>query len=262
MRVGVLADVHGNLHALEGLLAALAPNEIDRYVVAGDLVGYGPHPNECIERVRSLEAVCVAGNHDLIVLGALSDERCIRLARESLRWTREVLSRDAHAYLAQLPRRARIGDLHIAHGALDDPEVYTRTADVVRPQLERIARESGASALLVLGHTHRPFAFSLGGGRMSVRAGTSFRLPVEPVLLNPGSVGQAREVRALARGLVLDVSERTARFVAVPYDVRGCRRALEEAGLSPSSCHLRPSPLRRALRLTRRATRSRRFRGR
>ena len=71
MRYAVLADIHGNLHALDAALAALKDAEVDGYLVAGDLVGYGPFPNECVERVAELDAACVAGNHDLIVLGQL-----------------------------------------------------------------------------------------------------------------------------------------------------------------------------------------------
>jgi hypothetical protein len=74
MRYGVLADVHANLHALEAALAFLATEEVDAYLCAGDLVGYGPQPNECVRRVLGLPATCVAGNHDLIALGELSDE--------------------------------------------------------------------------------------------------------------------------------------------------------------------------------------------
>ena len=88
MRYGVLADIHGNLHALRAALGALGREGVDRYLIAGDLVGYGPNPNECVELVAGLDAVCVAGNHDLIALDRLSDERCPELARQSLRWTR------------------------------------------------------------------------------------------------------------------------------------------------------------------------------
>ena len=92
MRFAILSDIHGNLPALEAALELFARAGVDRYLCAGDLVGYGPFPNECVERIAELGAVCVAGNHDLIALGRLSDDRCIPLARNSLRWTREVLT--------------------------------------------------------------------------------------------------------------------------------------------------------------------------
>ena len=70
MRYGVLADVHGNLDALRAVLRALERHGVDRYLVAGDLVGYGPYPNECVAALAELPATCVAGNHDLIALGS------------------------------------------------------------------------------------------------------------------------------------------------------------------------------------------------
>src|SRR3954452_20418268 len=125
MRYGVLADAHGNLDALRAVLRALEQHAVDGHLVVGDLVGYGPYPNECIAEVAALRASFVAGNHDLIALGQMSDNRCIELARNSLRWTREVLGADERAFLEALPRRAFVhGGTVLAHGALDGPQEY------------------------------------------------------------------------------------------------------------------------------------------
>src|SRR5215208_6143592 len=115
MRYGVISDVHGNLAAL----AELRGLSVDAYACAGDLVGYGPQPNECVDAVRRLGAASVAGNHDLIAVGALSEDRCERLARNSLRWTREALDADTRTFLAGLPRRLALpGGVVVAHGSL------------------------------------------------------------------------------------------------------------------------------------------------
>src|SRR5215210_662314 len=125
MRYGVLADVHGNLPALRAAVAELASRGVDRYLVAGDLVGYGANPNECVELVAGLEPACVVGNHELMLLGRISEERCVPLGRESLRWTREVLRDDVREYLAELPVRLAVeGRVMVAHGSLDDPQEY------------------------------------------------------------------------------------------------------------------------------------------
>lgn len=240
MRYGVLADVHGNLDALRAVLLALERHGVDRYLCAGDLVGYGPYPNECIEALAALPATCVAGNHDLIALGLLSDGRCIELARRSLRWTRQVLGADERAFLAALPRTATAaGGVVVAHGSLDDPQEYTTTRPQALAQLERIEHRDGARAL-VLGHTHRPLAFGRSSGWLRADGASSLP-PNDAVLLNPGAVGQSRELRARARFAVLDLAAREARFFAIRYDVDACRAALRSVGLSPRSCHLRPS---------------------
>src|SRR4051795_1126429 len=118
MRIGLIADVHANLPALETALAALERERVDAYVCAGDLVGYGPHPNETVARVRELDPVCVAGNHDLMALGRLSEDRADSLARQALAWTRKQLDDETRAYLEALPLTAQAagGRVAVAHG--------------------------------------------------------------------------------------------------------------------------------------------------
>ncbi len=245
MRHGVIADVHGNLHALEAVLEVLRREHVEGYLCAGDLVGYGPFPNECVELVASLEPVCVAGNHDLIVLGRLSDSRCIPLARESLRWTRGMLRDDTRAYLESLPLRAEAnGGAVIAHGSLTDPEEYTRRPAEAAEQLRHLAAELPDATTLILGHTHRAWAWDAGTGSLYPSHDASVSLsPNRSCLLNPGSVGQSRERLVRARFMVLDTERRRATFYAVPYDLQGCRLALREQGLPVDSCHLPPSLL-------------------
>jgi predicted phosphodiesterase len=260
MRYGVLADIHGNIHALRAVLSALGREGVDRYLIAGDLVGYGPHPNECVEVVAGLDAVCIAGNHDLIALGRLSDDRCPELARRSLRWTQGVLADDARGFLASLPLRATAaGGIVMAHGSLDDPQEYTRKPEQAAAQLTRLSENGWDAHILLLGHTHRAWAFALNSGTIPTRRPVTVQGD-DPVLLNPGGVGQSRswEVRARARFLVLDATRELATFFAIPYELDQCRTALRRAGLSPRSCHVRPSPLgagRRALRKTARRAR-------
>lgn len=240
MRYGVLADIHANLPALRVALSTLERHGVDRYIVAGDLVGYGPSPNECVELVAGLDGLCVLGNHDLIALERLSAERCIALARDSLHWTRRVLGADARAFLAALPERAATADgVVVAHGSLDDPQEYTTRARQAGEQLARAAGELPGARVLILGHTHRPWAYARGTGSLSTRA--TLALPGEEVHLNPGAVGQSRELRARARCLLLDLDDDSATFFAPAYDVGACRAALRRSGLPARSCHLRPS---------------------
>jgi predicted phosphodiesterase len=239
MRYGVIADVHGNLHALEAVLAFLSTQEVDGYLCAGDLVGYGPFPNQCVRRVLGLSGPCVAGNHDLIVLGRLSDERCVPLAQASLRWTREVLDADVRALLAGLPLAARVGNLALFHGSVGDPQEYVVSEDQALATLDRLERAEPGAEVVVLGHTHRPLAVSRQrGSLLRGSTGAVALSPGEPILLNPGAVGQSRTADPSARAMVLDTAARVATFHAVPYDTAACRQALRERGLSPTSCHI------------------------
>lgn len=244
MRYGVIADVHGNLHALDAAVAFLAGQNVDAYLCAGDLVGYGPLPNECVRRVLALDGICVVGNHDLIALGRLDDDRCIPLARDSLRWTRGVLDAEARTALAGLPLRARVGEIALGHGSLDDPRRYVTSEAAARACLEGLPSGAG---LLVLGHTHHPLAVGERRGILLRDAIGTVDLPQgERMLLNPGAVGQSRTADPRARVMVLDTARRTAAFHALVYDVAACRRALRERGLPPAACHLRPSRWRGA----------------
>jgi predicted phosphodiesterase len=239
MRYGVIADVHANLHALEAALAFLSAQDVDGYLCAGDLVGYGPFPNECVRRVLELPGRCVAGNHDLIALDRLSDERCAPLARASLRWTRTVLDPRARALLAGLPLGVTEGAVAVRHGSVADPRQYVVTREQALACLRHLGRVAPGVEILVLGHTHRPMAVDARRGSLLRHStGTVSLTPGEPTLLNPGAVGQSRSRDAAARVMVLDLAAHVASFHALPYDVAGCRGALRERGLPPESCHV------------------------
>ncbi len=244
MKYAVLADIHGNLHALESVLHAFPAAAVDGYVVAGDLVGYGPHPNECVDIVRALDCVCVAGNHDLIALGKLPDDRLGRLARETLEWTRRELREDVRGYLERLPQVAELeGGVVVAHGTLRDPTVYVREWRQAVDQLAELRDRRPNARTLVLGHTHRPSAWTASGQRLPISRKPT-PLPPEPILVNPGAVGQARAVLPRAQFLLLDLERGEVTFRRSRYDIRACRRALTRAGLPPEACHQRPAARR------------------
>ncbi len=252
VRYGVFSDVHANLPALHAVLETLDRAGVDAYACAGDLVGYGPQPDECVDVVRRLGAACVAGNHDLIAVGTLSEDRCERLARESLRWTRAALGDGARAYLADLPRRIELpGGLVIAHGSLDDPQEYVLRADQAAAQLRRLEELYPAAPVLVLGHTHRALACD-GGATVPPRR---VELGTRRWVLNPGAVGQSREPLVRARCLVLDLERREVTFHAVRYDVRRTRALLRRHGRPAGSVHLPPWRLKAVLRPAVRAVR-------
>jgi predicted phosphodiesterase len=241
MRLGLIADVHGNLPALETALAALERERVDGYICAGDLVGYGPHPNEVVARVRALGAPCVAGNHDLMALGRLSTDRADELARQTLAWTRDQLTDESRGYLDALPATVDVvgGGIVLAHGTLSDPTRYVRTPDDARAALAEFERERPGADLLVIGHTHVPMAFGAQSGRrkprQSVELGTEDRW-----IVNPGSVGQPREWRRVVRFAVIDTDRRNVVFHALGYDHRQTARDLDAAGLPARAIHRRP----------------------
>ena len=269
MRYVVLSDVHANLHALDAVLSAAEQQRPDAYLSLGDAVGYGPFPNECVERLASLPATCVLGNHELIALDRLPATRCTPFARASLDWTRGQLTDRTRTILSRQPLRARVGPMLLAHGSPQDPEEYVRGADAARGHLQRLGEEEPGARLLLLGHTHEQWAFGARSGTLVQQATGTVELSAdEPVLINPGSVGQSRDSRATARFAVLDLSSDEAgagvdrvTLHEVRYDVAACRAALRERGQPVGSCHIRPPRRERARAVARRLLPGRGSRG-
>jgi predicted phosphodiesterase len=241
MRYGVVSDIHGNLHALRAAVATLERRGVDGWLCSGDIVGYGPSPNECIETLTGLGAVCVAGNHDLMALGRLPGDHAGPLARRSTDWTRSQLSEGSIAALDALPLSIDLGDVVVSHGSLDDPQRYVHSDRDARRELDRLSAR--VARFLVLGHTHRPWVYRAQRGTIPLPTGGPATIPPgDRVLVNPGSVGQSRqrEPRPLARFALIDTGDRSVELFAVRYDVEGCLEALTRHGLPPASIHLEP----------------------
>jgi predicted phosphodiesterase len=246
VRYGVLSDIHGNLFALRAAMKRLRREGLDGWLCAGDLIGYGPYPNECVEVVAELDAHCVAGNHELLLLGRLSEERAGRLARETINWTQGVLREDCRSFLARLPLVATVQDLVMTHGSLVSPEEYVTRDIQAADQLRRLGVEYPQANLLVLGHTHRPWLYSQNRATAVPTAATGTLLASPGrFLLNPGSVGQSRQIERepRARFMLLDLERRWVRFYEASYDVAACREALRKYRLPRECIHLRPGLL-------------------
>jgi len=258
MRLGLISDVHANLPALRAALHHLTRLGVDRILCTGDIVGYGPHPNECVATLAEREALCVAGNHDLMCLGKIPQTHAGPLARRTLDWTREVLGADSRNYLTRLPRVAGVSGVVLAHGSLADPEEYVQVRRQAVDQLRCLAAEHPDARVLMLGHTHRSWLVSAAVGTVTgphrVRHGVIPLRPGDRTLVNPGAVGQSRtlELRPRVRFALLDLERDEVRLLAEHYDVSATRRALQEAGLPAGGVHRRPRVRKVAGRMARR----------
>ncbi|MGH9794172.1 MAG: metallophosphoesterase family protein [Candidatus Acidiferrales bacterium] len=243
MRLLVLSDIHANLTALESALTALE-GRWDRAVCLGDLVGYGPDPNEVIERVKGLSSVTIRGNHDKAGSGLDSAEDFNPVARKAALWTREQLSAEHIEYLRGLPGGpAEVEGVSLIHGALRNEDEYVfAPAQALEGLLEAPTQVS------FFGHTHYQGGFSFRNNNLHVihlkpAPGTAFAaLQVEEgtrYLLNPGSIGQPRDGDARAACAVADLDHTVVEFWRIPYDVDAVQKRMLGAGL--------PEPL--ALRL-------------
>ena len=230
MRIAVFSDVHANLHALEAVLAEIDAGGFDEIWCLGDVVGYGPRPNECTAIVRERADLCLAGNHDLVVLGKIPMILFADDAGVAARWTQGILEDDARAFLETLEPLATRPGAELFHGSPRDPVWdYVLSEDA--------ARESFAATtepLVLVGHSHIALELASDGLRLlggKADGGMKVDLGGPRRLLNPGSVGQPRDGDPRAAWLEIDNDERRATFRRTDYPVEQTQAEMREAGL-------------------------------
>lgn len=229
MRIAVLADIHSNLEALDAVLAALSRARIDRYVCVGDVVGYGADPVACIERVREVCDVVVAGNHDWAVAGTLSLAFFNSYAREAILWTREKIDAGALAWLRGLPIQRDVDDLAtLVHSTLHNPTAFDYLLTSYDAHLSMAVLQR---PLCFVGHSHIPITFLERDGLGFTFAETIDLAHVQKAIVNPGSIGQPRDENPAAAYAILDTVKRRIVLHRVRYDVAGAAAKIQRAGL-------------------------------
>ena len=230
LRVAVISDIHANLHALEAVLGAIDADPPDEIWCLGDLVGYGPRPNEVVEEVRRRAKVCLVGNHDLGVIGALEIDEFALDAAVAAQWTQTVLLDEHRAFLESLSPQAKLESAELYHGSPRDP-VWEY---VISEETARDALEATVLPIVLVGHSHVALAVGLSGSTLAGELapdGTEVALDEARWLLNPGSVGQPRDGDPRAAGLRLDRDARRATFRRVEYAVEKAQAEIRERGL-------------------------------
>lgn len=207
MEIGLISDIHGNIVALDAVLADM--REVDLVLCAGDVVGYNPWPGDCIDRVRERSIPTIEGNHDRAVVTDVY-RGFNEMAAAGVRHTQDRLTDDQRSWLADLPvERTHVdGRVKVVHGHPDDPDRY------VRPEMFG-SDLLGDEELVVMGHTHIQHHEVYDGG----------------MAVNPGSVGQPRDRDHRAAYSVVDLEDRTVEEHRVEYDTDEVIRAVVEAGL-------------------------------
>jgi diadenosine tetraphosphatase ApaH/serine/threonine PP2A family protein phosphatase len=230
MRTAILSDIHANYHALAAALAAVEREGVDEIWCLGDTVGYGPRPNRCCAVVSERAALCLAGNHDLAVTGALSVDEFNGDAAAAAHWTRQVLEPAAREFLESLQPAADRPGVQLYHGSPIDPVwdyVLSEAAAYLSFRLT-------TAPLVLVGHSHVALALSwdgetLGGGL--AEEGADVDLSRGRWLLNPGSVGQPRGGDPRAAWLLIDDRASRATFRRTPYPIEQTQAEIRARGL-------------------------------
>ena len=241
MRILVLSDLHANLSALDAALEA-AKAHWDSCVCLGDIVGYGPDPNEVTARLRELGAQTIRGNHDKAAAGLMDTSDFNPVAKAAVDWTRGQLIPENLAWLTDL----RQGPLEAAgvvlvHGAFQDEDEYVFT-----PEQALDGLLDSTAAVTFFGHTHHQGGFSYQNSNLEVlqirpRATESFAaLQIDPgrrYLLNPGSIGQPRDGDPRAAFAIADLEHGVVEFWRVHYDIPAVQQRMRHAHLPEPLVH-------------------------
>ncbi|MEK7384562.1 MAG: metallophosphoesterase family protein [Elusimicrobiota bacterium] len=239
MIYGVFSDIHSNLEALKVVLEFFKEAGAEGYLCLGDLVGYGPDPEECVCRIAALpNLLAIAGNHDLAVIERFDLEWFNHYARAAVLWTRGRLSARSRFFLEGLTARLETPEFTLAHGTPRNPvEEYLLSPVQFQDNVPFVKRWP-----LFVGHTHMPMLFRCadsGTGTVEAQfleereislvraAGGAFA----PVALNPGAVGQPRDQDRRASCALFDSKAGTFHVFRPPYDITATQAKIRAANL-------------------------------
>jgi len=217
VRYAVLSDVHSNIDALDAAFGQI--REDDAVLCLGDIVGYGPNPNECVERIRARATATVLGNHDVAAIDDFGVAYFNPAAREAMKWTQGVLTEENRAWLDSLGYEFRMPEFLLVHGA---PANYFEYV-LDKPAAARAFKATDAP-LIFVGHTHIAEVYALQpdgeikhthlqqGGEVALQEGVRY-------LINVGSIGQPRDLNPRASFAFYDPGARTVTIVRVEYPI-------------------------------------------
>jgi len=229
MRFAIVTDIHSNIDALDVVLGTLRDD--DAVLCLGDVVGYGPNPNECVQRIRARATATVLGNHDVAAIDNFGLSYFNPAAREAMKWTQKALTPENLAWLDGLGYEFRMPEFLLVHGA---PVNYFEYI------LDKAAAARAFAAtdapLIFIGHTHIAEVYSQGpdgaiehahlqqGGEIPLREGVRY-------LINVGSVGQPRDLNPMTSFGLYDSAARTVTITRLEYPIARVQKKIAEAGL-------------------------------
>lgn len=236
MRYGIFSDIHGNLEALEAMVEALGAAGAERYICLGDIVGYGANPNECVDRVRLLCEIVLAGNHDHAATDLTPIDGFNPYARSAAVWTRQVLSPENREWLRDRPFTSVFGSgLLAVHASPCSPQAWDYILGV---EDARLQFDCFGERICFVGHSHHPFVATMDPEtRVELRAFEERDATVAHgmrAIVNVGSVGQPRDGDRRAAGCLVDDvpgADPVVRLVRCDYDLELAQEKILAAGL-------------------------------
>lgn len=230
-RIAIFSDIHGNYHALEAVMDAIAKEGADMIVCCGDVVGYGARPNECVDAIRSNSIPVIAGNHDHACLLLTDISNFNDIAKAAVVWTKQVLTEDNVAFLRNMPLTIKdeANNVFFVHASPKDPGEwnYILTMGEARTNFNYYTEQ-----ICFIGHSHQPFIIENEAGNLACPSKPEIDLrPNRRYLVNVGSVGQPRDHNPDACYVICDLEAKKLEIKRLKYDIQGAQKAIIDAGL-------------------------------
>lgn len=224
MKIAIIADIHGNLEALEKTFSILKTKQTDHMVCLGDVVGYGANPNECLALVRENISDILFGNHDQAAVDLTGADRFNQYALASARWTNQQLTEENRQFLGQLPYTLELEGLFFVHASPYQPEEwhYIISSADARDNFDHFHQP-----ICFIGHSHVAGMFSanhLAARGKEIQRG-------EKYIINVGSIGQPRDGDWRLSFGIFDTEQWNYENVRSEYDVDAASRKILDAGL-------------------------------
>jgi predicted phosphodiesterase len=229
MRYAIISDIHSNLEALQAVLRRCQDQGVRRIFCAGDIIGYGANPKECIELIKAHNILSVAGNHEWGILGKLDLDSFNAQGQASIEWTRTKLSESDSNFLKSLELVYTQDDFVMVHGSLNNPESFTSQKEI---DLSADSFFLMKSNICFVGHTHRPKIFVFENGKTDYLEGSSFKINSNrKYIVNVGSVGQPRDGNPKASFCIFDPDLLRVEMHRVDYDFNLTQQRIFDEGL-------------------------------
>lgn len=230
MRYGIFSDIHSNLEAFDTVIKAYQKEAIDKYLCVGDVVGYATNPKECIERVKALAMITVAGNHDWASINLFSTDYFNPVACLAISWTKVNLSQEDKYYLESLKLVYKNEDLTLVHGTLNNPQDFNYMTDAYIAWETFMVLET---EICFVGHSHVAGTFIKDkddrlhyhrDGFINIKDGNKY-------IVNVGSIGQPRDGNPCAAYCIYDTDKKEVQLKRAAYDIQTARKKIINAGL-------------------------------
>ena len=232
MKYAIISDIHGNLEALESVLAVIDNMKVDSLLCLGDIVGYGPNPNECVDLIKQRAAVSLAGNHDHAPLGKLDLSYFNPWARTAIEWTAGQLSQASIDFLLGLPLKQEVDGFTIVHATPSNPTEWDYII-TIGDAVKNFSEFNGQ--VCFIGHSHVPMIVGVTGkDEYRVIRENPVRMdPEMRYLINVGSVGQPRDCIPKAAFAIYESDAKSYELFRVDYDIAETQSKIFKSGLPP-----------------------------